>query len=264
MKNLIKICFAFILIITLCSCSSKSQKQEDLFEQINTNKKFVVGISHTSKPFGFLNSLGQPDGFDIDLIKEITIRIFDKDVFVEFKEVTPDNRIMKLNGKEVDAVISTMTITNARKRVISFSNPYFLAGQAILVKKDSDIYYARDLTQKKVGIVFGTTAEENIKFVCSDAEIVGFKNYHDAFKELQNGNIDAMTTDDTILYGIILEHKNYRILKERFSHELYGIAFRKDSSSLKLKEHVNMALKSMENEHRIERLKRKWGLNIIR
>ena len=201
MKKFISICFAFILIITLCSCSQKSPKTEDLFEQINTNKKFTVGVSHSAKPFGFINSMGEPDGFDVDLIKEISMRIFDSDVYIEFKEVTPDNRIMKLNGKEVDAVISTMTITNDRKRVVSFSNPYFLAGQAILVNKNSKIYSAKDLANKKVGIVFGTTAEENIKFVSSDADIVGFKNYNDAFRELKNGNIDAMTTDDTILYG---------------------------------------------------------------
>lgn len=264
MKNFIKICFAFILIITLCSCSQKSQKTEDLFEHINTKKIFTVGISHTTKPFGFINSSGQPDGFDVDLIKEIAVRIFDKDVFVQFKEVTPDNRIMKLNGKEVDAVISTMTITNDRKRVVSFSRPYFLAGQAILVNKNSKIYSAKDLANKKVGIVFGTTAEENIKFVSADAEIVGFKNYNDAFRQLKNGNIDAMTTDDTILYGLISENKDFRILKERFSHELYGIAFRKDEASLSLKEHVNMALRAMESEQKLEKLKRKWGVVILR
>ena len=174
------------------------------------------------------------------------------------------NLRLKLNGKEVDAVISTMTITNDRKRVVSFSRPYFLAGQAILVDKNSKIYSAKDLANKKVGIVFGTTAEENIKFVSADANIVGFKNYNDAFRELKNGNIDAMTTDDTILYGIISENKDFRILKERFSHELYGIAFRKDEASQSLKEHVNIALKTMESEQKLEKLKRKWGIAIIR
>ena len=258
--------FCIFLLTTLCACNIK-QKQEkyDLLDSIKAKKIFVVGINKDSRPFGYIDEeTNGITGFDADLIKEISKYVFNSDKIVRFEEVTPSNRILKLNAKDVDVVISTMTINHDRMRVVDFSNPYFMSGQAVLVKKDDNIRTGKDLNYKKIGIVLGTTASDNIRYIAPYAQITGFKNYKDAFKELQNGNIDAISTDDVILQGIIAQNPEYKLLPDRYSTEFYGIAFRKDEDSKTLKEEVNKALGNLEKTGKLKKLEQKYSVNYRR
>ena len=66
-----------------------------------------------------------------------------------------------------------------------------------------------------------------------------FKNYKNAFQELEKGNLDAISTDATILQGLVLDNPEYKILPDRYSTEFYGIALRKESDSENLKNAIN-------------------------
>lgn len=252
------------MLVNLCACQNREQADVDLVNKIKNEKVFNVGINSNSKPFAFKDENDSLKGFDIDLIKEISKKIFDTDKIIKFVDVTPSNRILKLNSKEVDAVISTMTITQKRLKLVDFSNPYYMTGQAILVSKKSNIKSGKDLNNKKVGIVLGTTAETNIRYIASNAAIRGFRNYTDAFVELKKGNIDAISTDEVILRGIASEANGYKILPDKYSKELYGIAIRKDKASESLKDAINTALDSLEKSGKIEELEKKYNIQYRR
>lgn len=269
MKSFFKIflsIFCLFVLTTLCACDiRKKQENYDLLDSIKVKKVFVVGINKDSRPFGYVDeNTTDITGFDADLIREISKHIFNSDKIVRFEEVTPSNRILKLNAKEVDVVISTMTINHKRMQVVDFSNPYFMTGQALLVANSSNIRTGKDLNYKKIGIVLGTTAAENIKYIAPYAVITGFKNYKEAFKELANGNIDAISTDDAILQGIVAQNPEYKILPDRYSTEFYGIALRKDENSKTLKEEINNALAALEKNGKLRKLEQKYDINYRR
>ena len=265
MKLLLKIFFIVFIALNLCSCKKEQEVPTDLFDKIKAENHFVVGINEDSKPFAYRNeSTMELEGFDVELIKEISKKIFGSDKIIEFKPLTPANRIYSLNSNEVDVIISTMTINQERLMVIDFSNPYFMTGQALLVKNNDKIRSGKDLRGKFIGIVLGTTAANNIKFIASDANIKGFKNYQDAFVELQRDNIDAMSTDDVILQGITANSDEYKILPERYSTEFYGIALRKEEASQSLKTAINDALATMEKSGKLIKLEQKYGINYRR
>ena len=264
MKLLLKIFFIIFVFINFCGCQSDIEKDVDLLTKIKDKKVFLVGVNKNSKPFAYINSQGELEGFDVELIKEISKKLFDTDKIIEFISVTPSNRILSLNSKEVDIVISTMTITEERLRIVDFSNPYYMTGQAILVNEDSNIRSGKDLNGKKVGIVLGTTAATNIRYIASNAIIKGFKNYEDAFEEFKKGNIDAISTDDVILQGIATKSSKYKILPDRYSTEFYGIALRKDEYSKNLKLAINDALDIMEKSGKIKELEKKYNVQYRR
>lgn len=257
--------FCIFLLSTLCSCEIKKAVEEpDLLSIIKERESFVVGINDNSRPFGYKDENGDITGFDADLIKEISKLLFKTDKIIKFVYINPSNRIIKLNEKELDVVISTMTITQERLRIVDFSNPYFMTGQALLVKTNTGIKTAKDLDYKKIGAVLGTTAAKNIRYIASHALIVGFKNYEEAFKELAMGNIDAISTDDVILQGLISQHKGYKLLPDRYSTDFYGIALRKDDASQSLKEEINKALAILEKNGKLKKLEQKYGVDYRR
>ena len=196
----------------------------------------------------------------VELIKLLAEDIFGSSTIVKFEKVTPENRIIKLNKKDVDAVISTMTINKERLRVVDFTSPYYVTGQAILVKKNSKIRSGKNLDKKKIGIILGTTSAMNIHYIAPQARIIGFKNYKNAFKELEKENIDAISTDATILHGIVIDNPDYKVLPDRYSTEYYGIALRKDEVSQNLKIALNSALERADKSGKIQLLEKKYNI----
>ena len=168
---------------------------------------------------------------------------------------------MKASTGEVDIVISTVTITPQREEVVSFSIPYDVAGQAVLVKKNSSITALTDLAGQTVGVIFGTTAEKNMKNLVPTANLRGFRNYQDAYIALKNGSINAITSDDTILKRFTVDDDTVRLLPKKYSREPYGIAFKKGDSTIKLKEHLDYAVQDLQRKNVIIRLRKKWKLD---
>ena len=234
---------------------------EDLYETIINRGTIKVGINLDSKPFGFKDEKGEIKGYDADLARIIAQYILKSPNAVEFIPVTHANRIIKTSTGEVDIVIATLTINPQRLEIINFSVPYDTAGQAILVPANSKISSMAELSGENVGVIFGTTAEKNIKNLVPSANILGFKTYKSAYKALKKGAILAITSDDTILKRYTLEDDTVKILPKRYSKEPYGIGFRKGKGSQRLKEELDFAINDMKQRNVITRLRKKWELN---
>lgn len=254
-KLLLTLIMFFVFVSTGCS---KKENNTDTLNKILQRGKIIVGVKSDTKPFGYLDQQGQLEGFDVDLAKYIAKSILGDENKIEFKPVTASNRILTLNSGQVDIIIATMTITNQRKAIIDFSNPYYIAGQAVLVPKDSKIHSMSDLNGKKVIIIFGSTAEEQLRMVAPNADIIGFKTYTSGYNALKEGHADAITSDDTILAGFAQSDNSVRLLPQRYTREPYAIGFKKDSNSKNLEDKVNSIIEYMKNSGELTKLKNKW------
>lgn len=260
---MIKKIFSALLFISLvcCGCVKKEDPQPDTLSTINKRGQIIIGVKTDTPPFGFLDKDGKNIGFDIDLAKLIAKRLLGDETKITFVPVDTTNRIMKLSSGEVDMVIATMSITPQRQMILDFSVPYHVAGQALMVKKDSKITSLMELQDKTAIIVFGSTVERNLRSNVPNITIIGYKTYPEAFSALKEGKADAMISDDTILFGLEMKDDSVKILPKRYSKEPYAVAFRKGEQSEKLIEAVNFEITELVNRGVIRQLKAKWDID---
>ena len=232
--------------------------EEDIYNSIKRAGVIKVGVNTDSRPFAFYDNKGKIQGYDIDLSRRIAEYILGSGENVKFIPVTPRNRLLKISTGEVDIVIATMTITPQRQEIIEFSIPYDVAGQALLVRSSSKISSINDLSGSGVGVIWGTTAEKNLAALVPNANIIGFKSYHDAYKALKNGKIEAITSDDTILSRFAMEDNQVKLLPKRYSREPYGIGFRKGKGSDQLKKDLDDAISDLKQKNVINSIHKKW------
>ena len=257
------------LTVVLVACGDEEKETEtdsegesdtaaSALETVKSNDKIVWGVKNDTKLFGLKNpSTGDVEGFDIDIAKEITAIILGDASKVEFKEVTSKTRIPMLNNGDVDAIIATMTITEERKQEVDFSDVYFEAGQSLLVKKGSPIKSIDDLDgSTKVLAVKGSTSAINIREKAPDAQVLEFENYAEAFTALKAGQGDTLTTDNSILFGMVSDDNNYQVVGGTFTDEPYGIAMKKGSDDFV--KAVNDALAELKSSGKYDEIYAKW------
>lgn len=247
------------LCLICCSCGKKSVINDDL-TTITQRDRLIVGIRNDAPPFGFKDKNGFTVGYDADLARLIAKGILGDEKKVEFVPVTASNRIMKLNSGEVDCLIATMSITTQRQQFLNFSTPYYMAGQAILVRSSSKATSLRDFTGKKLIIVFGSTSEKNLRSNVPEVTVIGYKTYNDAYNALKNGKADGIVADDTVLLGFSTNDKSVKLLPKRYSKEPYAVVFRKDDASINFTNKVNYIVENLQSTGRLNRLQEKWKI----
>lgn len=247
------------LCLICCSCGKKSVINDDL-TTITQRDRLIVGIRNDAPPFGFKDKNGFTVGYDADLARLIAKGILGDEKKVKFVPVTASNRIMKLNSGEVDCLIATMSITTQRQQFLNFSTPYYMAGQAILVRSSSKATSLRDFTGKKLIIVFGSTSEKNLRSNVPEVTVIGYKTYNDAYNALKNGKADGIVADDTVLLGFSTNDKSVKLLPKRYSKEPYAVVFRKDDASINFTNKVNYIVENLQSTGRLNRLQEKWKI----
>ena len=253
-----------LLIFTIfifCGCS-KPQKEPvvNTLDDITKRGEVVIGIKTDTYPFGFKDKNGKYTGYDIDLANMIGQEIFQKKGKVKFVPVTASDRMMKLFSEDVDMIVATMSVTPTRLQIMDFSDPYYIAGQAVLVKKGSKIKGLRDLNGKKAIIVFGTSSESSLRAAVPRVSIIGYKTYNEAVKALKQGKADAIVSDDTILIGLSLKDANLVLLPKRYSREPYAVAFRKGQESEDLVRIVNNVINESVRNGTLQKLQKNYGI----
>src|SRR5215207_3246764 len=169
-----------------------------------------IGVKYDVPPFGLNNpETGEVEGFDVDLGTYIADRLGVEPVF---REATSDNRIPLLVDGTIDLILSTMTITEERDLEVDFSEPYYVANGDILVPEGSDIEGIDDLNGQRVCTALGSTYQETIKKEAPDADLRLIDRYSECLELIQTGAIDAISTDDVILTGMVVEDETLEIL----------------------------------------------------
>lgn len=262
MKNFIKVgsIFAIALGITLSmgGRTFADQHKNQVLNRIENKDKMVWGTKADTSLMGLMNiKTGQVEGFDVDVAKEITRRINPK-AKPEFVQVTSGTRIPLLINGNIDAIIATMSITPERAKTVDFSNPYFKAGQSLMVKKSSEIKNINDVNNKSVTVlgVQGSTSVEVIKKRAPQARVLALADYATALSALKAGQGDVLTTDSGILAGMAKDDSSLKLVGGNFTHEPYGIAVKKDNP--KLVKQVNQSIQAMQADGTYAKLMKKW------
>jgi glutamate transport system substrate-binding protein len=200
--------------------------------KIQAAGEIKIGVKYDVPPFGFKNpQTDEIEGFDVDLGKAIADKL---GVEPNFIEAISDNRIPFLQDGTVDLVLSTMTINAERDQEIDFSEPYYIASGRILVPQDSDIAGVDDLAGKKVCTALGSTYEETLKEQAPDADLRLVDSYSECLELVQNGAVDAVSTDDVILTGMIIQDDTLKLVEgEELTTEPYGAGIKDGDKEFK-------------------------------
>ncbi len=194
-------------------------------DDIKKRGRLIAGVSADTYLLGARNSVsGQIEGFDIDIVKQIAKAILGDENAYTLRVITAADRIPVLQQGEVDVVARNMSITCDRWKQIAFSAQYYESGQKILVRKGSDITGLDSLAGHRVCAPLGTSSMDNLIRLAPDAIPVGSDNHTGCLVLLQEGQVDAITGDDTVLAGLAAQDPYAVVLDgDAFTEEPYGI-----------------------------------------
>ena len=194
--------------------------------KIRARGYLIAGVDQSTYHFGFLNPLnGQIEGFDIDMIRAVAQAIFGNPNKVQFKAITDAQRIPDILSGAVDIVAHTMTITCARLQQVDFSSVYFDAAQRVLVLKNSPAKSLADLKGQKV---CATTGSDSLSVIAKAGAVpVAVPYWTDCLVLLQQGDVAAISTDDSILDGLAAQDPWTKLVGGRLTDEPYGLAISK-------------------------------------
>lgn len=219
-----------------------------------------LGVVQTSMLFSLLNEKdGKLRGFDAGLSQLLVRYILGDESKFATTQVTSDTRESVLQNDQVDAVFATYSITEDRKKLISFAGPYYSTQQSILVLADNDdIASVDDLAGKNVAAQSGSTGPSIMEEVCPDAKLQEFKTDEEARSALSQGRVDAYVIDRNMLFSDMMKQPGkYKMAGDPFGPEdLYGIGLPLDSDGV---EFVNVFLSQIEEDGTWEEL---WKLCI--
>ena len=179
---------------------------------------------------GLQDSSGHYSGFDVDVATYVANKL--GATKINFVPTLSANREAFLQQGKVDMVVATYSVTAARQKVVSFAGPYYVAHQDILVRaNDSSIKQADDLKGKKVCSGQGSASGDRIeKLYGSAVNLIRLPGYGDCVNQLLGGQVQAVTTDNTILAGFAAQPQNkgkLKVVGTFFSNEIYGIGLKK-------------------------------------
>jgi glutamate transport system substrate-binding protein len=227
---------------------------DTLMGKIQQRGQIKIGVKFDVPPFGFKNpQSGEVEGFDVDMGKMVAEEL---GVEPRFVEAISDNRIPFLQQGEVDLILSTMTINQERDTEIEFSEPYYIARGRILVPGDSDIKGIEDLAGKRVCTALGSTYEETIREQAPDADLKLVDTYSECLELLQNGAIDAISTDDVILTGMIIQDDTLKMVGDELTTEPYGAGIKEGEKEFQ--KFVSDTFAAAERDGRWEDLYQRW------
>ena len=222
---------------------------------IQAKGEIVIGVKYDVPPFGFKNpQTNEVEGFDVDLGKAVAESL---GVEPKFIEAISDNRIPFLENGTADLILSTMTINEERVAEIEFSDPYFIARGRILTKKDNnEIKGVEDLAGKDVCTVLGSTYELTLKQQAPEANLKLVDTYSECLELIQNGSVDAVSTDDVILTGMVIQDDTLQLVGEELTQEPYGAGIKKGQQQVV--DHVNEVFAAFKEDGRWADLHEEW------
>lgn len=243
------------LLLTACGGSeagNQAQQSAESTASVNTDAQFpagttmaklnqagtiTVGTKFDQPGFGLLNPTTQtPEGFDVEIAKIVAAELGIAADNIKWVETVSANREPFLQNGQVDMVVATYTINDARKQLIDFAGPYYEAGQDIMVPAGNPqgIQGPDDLAGKNVCSVEGSTPAQNIRDNYPQAQLTLFDVYSKCADALAAGQVDAVTTDNVILTGLVAGSDGaFELVGNPFTKEPYGIGVPKGDTEFR-------------------------------
>ena len=212
-------------------------------------KQITIGTKFDQPGLAVKKPDGTMAGFDVDVATYVAGQLGYSPDQIEWKEAPSGQRETLIQNGQVDYIVATFSITDARKQKVDFAGPYLITGQSLLVRADNtDITSAEALQNgKRLCSVSGSTPAQRIKDKYPGVQLQQYDTYSACIEALRNGAIDAVSTDEVILAGFAAQFPGaFKIVGKPFSTERYGIGLRKGDSELRKK--INDAIVKMERD----------------
>lgn len=202
--------------------------QGSLMRKIQDRGYLIAGVNAGAYKFGYLNpATGQIEGFEIDLVRELTRAIFGDPSRYRLVALSVPQRIPAVQEGRVDVVVDAVTITCYRKTQVDFSTVYYGAQQRVLVPSSSKATDIKALAGRRVCASAQSTPIEVMDALPAPPKPLGLPQAIDCLVYLQQGRVSAISTDDSILLGFKAQDPNTKIIGGSLDPVPYGIAINK-------------------------------------
>lgn len=256
MKKLTIVFFSALFFLACSAGDSKKSAQDDSLEKVKAAGELVLGLDDSFPPMGFRDKDNQIVGFDIDLATEVASRL---GVKLRTQPISWDAKEQELNTGKIDCIWNGMSVDSARAKSMNLSSAY-LENRMVFVVKDSSLAGLAALAGKKLAVQNGSTAQKILE--ASDAGksasgIFPFDDNQTALMDLDKGGVDAVFLDEIVgRYWMASNGKDFKVLNEGLSDEVYAVGFRKKDQ--KLRDAVDSLLSAMKRDGKFAEISAKW------
>jgi len=200
---------------------------------IKERKRLNIAVKCDSPPFGYIGARSQNAGFDVEIARWFSRFAFGKSNRVTYTCVTTPAREPALTTGRVDMVIATFTYTADRDTRIDFSRAYYKATGRLLVPNTSSIKSISDITGKTIVTTSGSIYDRWMKNCFKDTKVLVTDSFTNALIAFRDGRADALMWDDTVLLGIAVTDRSYKLTSDLFLPLPYGIGIKQGNTELK-------------------------------
>lgn len=259
---------AVAALATAVSLPAAAQVNGPTLQRIKNAGTVTIGHRESSVPFSYIGDDQKPIGYTIDLclrvVDAIEQRLGVDELAIKWVAVTPQTRIPLIANGTIDLECGSTTNNLTRQKQVDYAYITYITGTKLLTKKDSGIEKVEDLAGKSIALAQGTTNERAIKETIEqrgieNVDILSVKDHGQGFLALRTDRVDAYSTDDILLYGLIQKSRNpddYHVVGDFLSYDPYAIMLPQNDSEFRLL--VNSTLAELFRSGEIETIYNKW------
>lgn len=267
-KKLLSAVFAAALVMgTLAGCGNANTNTQDKGNTKENNQQssnassldaikkrgvIKIGVFSDKSPFGYVDSNGKNQGFDVYIAKRFAKDLLGDESKVEFVLVDAASRVAYLESNKVDIIMANFTVTDERKQKVDFANPYMKVSLGVVSPDNAPIKSVDELKGKKVIVAKGTTAETYLAKNYPDVQLVKYDQYSEIFQALLDGRGDCIANDNTELIAWAKANKGYTVTIPKFGGE-DTIAPAVAKGNTELRDWINSELESLGKEQFIHK-----------
>lgn len=229
--------------------------------EIRDRGHLIVGIKTNRPPLGFINETGNLDGFEIEIARRLASDLLGDEAAVQFVPLSNVERINAVLEDRVDIAIAAITLTEPRRRLVNFSDPYYLDGTGFIVQPN--IQTLQDLRFSKIAVLNRSSTIAHARYILPAAKLVGVDSYEAGQRLLNEGKADAFAGDVSVLVGWTSEHgqmSSYTVLPNVISAEPLSIALPKGTAYGELQTAINQSIRQWYAEEWLQARAEFWAL----
>lgn len=258
---------AFALAVLVAPGFASAQALDGHLKKIKDTKSIAIAYRSDALPFSFVDEAKEPTGYSIELCRRVVSSIEQQigvqGVQIKWVPVTLQTRLDAVAQGQADMECGSTTVTLSRMKQVSFSTFTFVDGTGLLIKSASQARSLSDLSDKKIGVIAGTTNEkalnEALKRKVVNAKVMTVKSREEGLSMVESGQLDAFASDKTLLMGLSVkakEPKSLVLLVEDLSFEPYAITLPRNDDNFRLA--VNTGLAQLYRSEAIVDIYKRW------
>ena len=252
-KSLIFITGLTLSVIGLSACVNNENAQTSSIEQIKKNDVIRVAVFADNPPFGYVDSQGKNQGFDIAIAKRVAKDLLGDENKIKYVVTEAANRVEYLKSNKVDMVFASFSVTPERKEVVDFAEPYMKASLGIASPKKNPINSVADLENKTLIVNKGSSSDSYFTKNYPKVKLLKFEQNTDAFNALKDGRGDAISQDSTYALAWTAQNPDYVVgISQIGNEDFIAPAVRKGNTELL--NWLNTEIKKLREEGEIQRI----------